>query len=339
MSANEEDSAAVVFTGEREVEFRERDRPEPAPDEVLIKTRRTLISTGTELTQLTHEVPEGSVWDEITDYPSVAPGYNSVGEVIEVGADVAADRLEERVATWSGHAAYSTATPEECYPVPEGVDDEEAAFFAMALIAMQGVRRGRVDWGEGVGVYGLGLVGQLASRFCHLAGARPVVGFDLAADRRAYVDREGVRTADPTEADPADLFREATGGRLAEVVFEATGNPEAIPGETEPLTEAGRLVLLSSPRGRTEFDFHDLCNAPSYEIIGAHQTSHPDYATPWNRFTQARHADLFFEYLEQEDLDVGGLVSHTYAPEEAADAYGMLLEDRMEALGVQFDWN
>lgn len=336
---SEDDSAAVVFTGEREVEFQGRARPDPAPGEVLIETHRTLISTGTELTQLTHEVPEGSVWDDITNYPSVAPGYNNVGEVIEVGADVEADLLGERVATWSGHAAHSTATPENCYPVPETVDDEEAAFFAMALIAMQGVRRGRVDWGEGVGVYGLGLVGQLSSRFCHLAGARPVVGFDLASPRRAYLDdHRGVQTADPTEEDPADLLREATGGRLAEVIFEATGNPAAIPSETEPLAEAGRLVLLSSPRGRTEFDFHDMCNAPSYEIIGAHQTSHPDCATPWNRFTQARHADLFFEYLEREDLDVAGLISHTYAPEEAADAYGMLLEDRTEALGVQFDW-
>lgn len=41
---------AIAFTGANLVELHDRPVPEPAAGEVLIESRRTLISTGTELT-------------------------------------------------------------------------------------------------------------------------------------------------------------------------------------------------------------------------------------------------------------------------------------------------
>ena len=66
------------------------------------------------------------------------------------------------------------------FEVPNGIADEHATFFHIAAtIVMNGVRRGKVQWGECVVVFGQGLLGQLVSRFSALSGARPVVAIDI----------------------------------------------------------------------------------------------------------------------------------------------------------------
>ncbi|MEE2728865.1 MAG: zinc-binding dehydrogenase [Candidatus Latescibacterota bacterium] len=139
----------------------------------------------------------------------------------------------------------------------------------MAEIAMNGVRRGQVTWGEEVVVFGLGLVGQLTARFCHLAGAR-VVGVEPSSMRRDLLPiTPRMNTIDPSELNPVTHINSQTHGRMADAAFEVTGAPEAIAKQVAVLRQQGRLVLVSSPRNATSsFDFHDLCNAPNISIIG-----------------------------------------------------------------------
>lgn len=327
----------VVFPEPGTVELQDHDRPMPDSDEVLIETDTTVVSTGTELTVLSGDYPERSVWDDYGQYPFV-PGYANVGTVVETGAnaDIAVGR---RVATWTPHAAYVTATAEDCTPVPDGVSDAEAALFAIAQIVMNGIRRGRVTWGETAVVYGVGLLGQFAVRLCRLAGAETVVGVDLAPSRLDFLpDDSGVVAVDASERDPVEAVRSATGGRLADVVFEVTGNPDAIPGEFEALRDQGRLVLLSSPHGETALDFHDHVNAPSIEIIGAHQLSHPSTATAADPWTKARHAELYFSYLQQGRLAVENLFTHAVDAADAPSLYRDLLDDRTRAIAARIEW-
>ena len=131
----------------------------------------------------------------------------------------------------------------------------------------------------------------------------------------------------------------ATRGRKADVAFELTGNGAAIPGEVASLRLQGRLVILSSPRSASEFDFHDLCNAPSITIIGAHNFSHPMHATPDNPWTFARDAELFFDWVAAGEMDMSPLVSHRGSPANAPGLYRMLLRDRTQAMGVVLRWD
>ncbi|MFB6135862.1 MAG: zinc-binding dehydrogenase [Halobacteriaceae archaeon] len=333
----------VVFPEAREVRVEDRDVPDPGPGEFLVETTRTLVSTGTELTILSGDYPEGSNWDSYGEYPFDA-GYCNVGEVVATGEGVDPDLVGTRVASRSSHAAYHTVAEDGLWvPVPEAVDDEEAAFFAIAGIVMNGVRRGEVSWGDDVAVYGLGLLGQFAVRFCQHAGARTVVGFDLADSRLEYLpDLPAVVGANPREEAPTDVVDEAA-GRDADVVFEVTGSPAAIPDQFDVLREAGRFVVLSSPRGETPFDFHDLCNGPGYEIVGAHEMTHaPERVAGWGyddaAWTHRRHYEYFFELLAEGRVDVEPLVSHRVPGEDAPALYEDLLEDRTDALGVVLEW-
>jgi len=328
----------VIFPEAGEVTVENRPVPEPEMDEVLVESDRTLISTGTELTVLSGYYPEGSHWDDYGTYPH-EPGYCTAGTVVKAGSAVDSVETGQRVALQGSHSRYNVENANVCRPIPDGVTDDEAAFGTIAEIVMNGVRRSRLDWGETAVIYGAGLLGQFATRFCHTAGSRPVVALDLADDRLDYLpDDEGVRTLNPGDDDPESAVRQANHGRLANVVFEVTGNPTVIPQELDVLERRGRLVLLSSPHGETEFDFHDHCNWPSYEIIGAHITSHPETASPDNPWTHQRNAELYFEYLLDRSISVDELVSHREDYTDAPDLYRMLLEDRSQTMGVLLEW-
>jgi 2-desacetyl-2-hydroxyethyl bacteriochlorophyllide A dehydrogenase len=326
----------IVFPEPGEVRIEDRPMPERDADEVLVETTASLVSTGTELTILSGDFPDGSSWDEYGQYPLV-PGYCNVGTVVEAGADAAVE-TGTLVATRGPHQQYVTSS--DPTPVPEGVDAATASLFALSAVAMNGVRRGEVTWGDAVAVYGLGLLGQLTVRWCRFAGARPVVACDLTPERLSYLpdDRTGIVAANPAETDVPSTVTGDNRGRLADVVVEATGNPDALPGEFDALRRQGRMVVLSSPRGETTLDFHDRCNAPGYEIVGAHERTHPPEATPRTPWSERRHRELFFDCLERDELAVGSLVSHRVPSESAPETYRDLLADRTDAMGVVIDW-
>lgn len=328
----------IVFSAPEEVSVQEHPPPERGDDELLIETTHTLISTGTELTMLAGDVPDGSAWDEYSSYPVIAPGYCNVGRVVRSPSQSSFED-GDRVASWNGHAAHVTASPEACFRVPDGVSGDEAVFVAIAQIVMNGLRKGQVVWGETVGIYGLGLLGQFAARLCNIAGARPVLGLDISANRRSFLpDTASIAAYDPRESGWMEDARSSTSGRDADIIFEVTGNPAAITSEFDFLKEQGRLVLLSSPRGETNFDFHDYCNRHSYQIIGAHESSHPDVETPRTPWTKQRHAELYFKYLQESSLDVSQLITQQAGVDQAPEIYDQLLRDRESSLGIVFNW-
>lgn len=328
------ENEGLTFPAANEVVLESKPMPEPAPGEVLIETELTLVSTGTELTMLTDSHPR-----ESRSLP-FEPGYNNVGVVVETGEGVDESAIGDRVATYGSHQRYTTASYDgACFQIPDDVDDEEAAFFTIGEIVMNGIRRGQVDYGEAVAVYGLGLLGQLTVRFAHFAGAHPVFGLDLEPDRLEYLpDAPGIEGLDPSGDDWRNRFDRRMDGRLADVIFEVTGSPAAIPNEFELLREQGRFVVLGSPTGTAEFDFNRQCHNPGYTIVGAHNSTHPSTATTANLWTRARHVELFFDLLSAGRLSVADLVSHREGYASAPDVYEMLLEDRSQALGVLLEW-
>jgi 2-desacetyl-2-hydroxyethyl bacteriochlorophyllide A dehydrogenase len=332
-------NSAIVFTAPGRVELQEAPPPVPAPGEVLIRTRRSLISTGTELTLLAGGGRPGSVWAELASFP-LPVGYSNAGEVVGLGEGVAGTWLGRRVETHCRHASLVTCAVDRLRPIPEGVSDEEATFSSLAEVAMNGLRRVALAWGESVGVFGLGLLGQLVVRLAAAAGAGPVFGIERAAARRRLMPPGPLlHVLDPEAEDLAEAVRRHHQGRALDVVVETTGDPEAIPRQLPLLRDQGRFLVLSSPRGATLFDFHDLCNRRSLTIVGAHGFSHPPAETPNTPWTGRRHGELFLRWLAAGRLDVGGLISHRFAARRAPDAYALLAARREAAMGVILAWD
>jgi 2-desacetyl-2-hydroxyethyl bacteriochlorophyllide A dehydrogenase len=331
----------IVFKGPRKVEIEEDDLPEPSSNQLLIKTRMTLISTGTELTMLSGDYPKGSVWNNITKYP-VFPGYSNCGVVEKVGPGVKRFRVGDRVSSTASHAEYAIVREDRAVKVPDDVSDEEATFGTLSATVMNSVRLADIKLGESVIIVGVGILGQLACQFSRLCGGYPVIAVDLSQKRLEIVKNLGATyTINSKEEDVEERVKELTGGRGGDVVFEVTGNPKVITWELGLVKRQGRLILLSSPRGPTELDFHDLVNWPSRVIIGTHTSSHPSHETPYNPWTWERNIQLFFEFLSTGIVNVKDLITDRYRWTEAKTAYQRLLDplgERLEALGVILDF-
>jgi len=331
----------VVFKGPKRVEIEESELPKPSPNQILIRTQVTLISTGTELTMLSGEYPKGSVWNNITKYP-VTPGYSNCGIVEKIGENVQKFRVGDRVSSTAPHAEYAVVREDRAVKVPDGISDEEATFGTLSATVMNSVRSANIKLGESVVIVGVGILGQLACQFSRLCGGFPVIAIDLSRKRLEIAKRLGATvTIQPEEEDVERRIMELTKGRGVDVVFEVTGNPKIIPWELSLVKRQGRLILLSSPRGVTELDFHDLVNWPSRTIIGTHTSSHPSHETPYNPWTWERNIQLFFELLSARLVNVKDLITDRYKWTEAKQAYQRLLDplgERLQALGVILDF-
>jgi threonine dehydrogenase-like Zn-dependent dehydrogenase len=143
----------------------------------------------------------------------------------------------------------------------------------------------------------------------------------------------------PKKQNVRERVKELTKGRMADVVFEVTGSQALIPTEFEALRPLGRFIMLSSPSGPSTFDFSDLCNAPSYDIIGVHISSQGEVETPYHQWTRARNAELFFDLALSGQIKVKNLISHREPYTRAPELYGMLLTDRSKAMGVVLEWD
>jgi threonine dehydrogenase-like Zn-dependent dehydrogenase len=167
-----------------------------------------------------------------------------------------------------------------------------------------------------------------------------VIVVELADSRlqRLPLSDPAIMPVNPRREDVGAAVRQATRGRMADLAFEVTGEPEVVRDGLAVLRRQGRLVVLSSPRGGAYVDFHDLCNAPSYTIIGAHNSSTPPDETDGTPWTWQRHTELFFDLLASGEVSVEPLISHCEPYREAPGLYQMLLADRSPAMGVILDW-
>jgi 2-desacetyl-2-hydroxyethyl bacteriochlorophyllide A dehydrogenase len=329
----------TVFTAPREVMLEPQEFGPPGPGKVLLRTERTLISTGTELTGLIGEFPPGSAWAAYMRYPFGA-GYSNAATVQEVGEGVERVKVGDRVASSAPHATYAVSDATHLRPIPPGVDAEVAAFATLVEIAMGGVRLSRLMFGEAAVIIGAGLVGQLATHLCHLAGAWPIIVIDPAEHRLPTALRMGATHTLPLLVDAARPEVESiTKGRKADVVFEVTGNPIAMAGAVKLARRRGRIMLLGSPRGPVTIDLHDEVHNFGLEIIGAHNSAHPPAETPNNPWSVARHVELFLDLQNAGVIDVRPLITHRYPWRQTPEAYQMLLSDRSQALGVILDWS
>ncbi len=334
-------SSAVCFTGPRQCIVQERDLEWPQPGHVLVRSQLSLVSTGTELTLYAGDFPADSVWSRMARYP-ITVGYANIGLVQDVGAGVDPDWIGARVATRGRHATLNVLPVTETARVPTDLASEEAVFFTLAQTVMNGVRRSQVGWGETVAVFGMGILGQLAIRFCRLAGARPVFAIDLSDNRLARLPQgdPGIQALNASRGMDAvqAAILDQTRGRMVDCGFEVTGLPQTIPAAMALVRKQGRFVLLSSPRGKVDFDFHDLCNSPSYTIIGTHGGSHPPVATPDNPWTRERHTEFFFDLVADGELEVASLLTRKAEYREAPDIYHYLWQDRTRELATAFTW-
>lgn len=325
-------TSAVVFSGPGRACVDRVELAAPGPGQVLLEASVTLISPGTERAFLLG-LPNTS-----GKYPQ-RPGYNFAGIVAACGEGVTGLAAGQQVVAAAGHAHRVVVEAERAVSVPEGLAAEEAVFFNMLTIALQGVRRARIELGESVIVLGQGLVGLLALVLARLSGAAPVIACDTDRVRLDLSARLGADEAIDVGADGAlARVKEMLGGG-ARVVFEATGAPQPVNTAFDLAAADGRVVLLASTRGETErVNFYRDVHRKGLVVLGAHASARPPAGSRPGLWTWREDAAAVLELMARGRLDMAPFVSHRFPAPQAAEAYGLLASWDPSLIGVILDW-
>ena len=145
-----------------------------------------------------------------------------------------------------GAMAELVAVPQHIlYRLPDQVSFEEAAMIEPVSIAFHAVRRARIFLGEGVAVFGCGIIGLLIIRAARLAGCGKVYAVDVNPSRLEAAREMGADALiDSSREDPVKLIR--ADGEGVEAGFEAVGITATVKAATESVRKGGRLVLVGN---------------------------------------------------------------------------------------------
>jgi NADPH:quinone reductase len=219
------------FGGPEVLKLVELPDPEPGDGEVLVDVVRSGINFAD-----THAIRNDYLAEQ--QLPLI-PG----GEVSGRTAD------GSRVAALLGGGGYAekVAVPESfVIPVPDGVDDDQAAgLLLQGLTAMALVRRcARIEPGETLLVEAAaGGTGSLSVQLGKLAGAK-VIGLASSEEKRALVERLGAdATVDSRSPDLEQAILDANGGEQVDAVLQMSGG-EAFDAEFSALAPLGRMVVF-----------------------------------------------------------------------------------------------
>jgi threonine dehydrogenase-like Zn-dependent dehydrogenase len=259
--------------------------------------------------------------------------------VIEVGKKVADVKPGDRVAGQGSHASHCMLR-KPYNKVPEGVSQKAAALLSMAAISMHGVRVAKIELGEAVVVFGVGLVGQFALSLARLAGGIPVIAIDMDDFRLGRAKARGADACiNPREVpDVPTAVRALCVEDGANVVLESTGKPAVYPMAVKLACVAGRLVALGSPRGTVEFNFLDEVHLREVSILGAIQPRTPEQDHIYFHWTKDRERNLILRLLREGRMTAEDLITHVAKPEQCLDIYTMLADKPERVLGVVFEW-
>jgi 2-desacetyl-2-hydroxyethyl bacteriochlorophyllide A dehydrogenase len=268
----------IICQSPRSLQAQERPRPERAPGEVLLRVKRVGVC-GTDLHIYTGNQPflsyprvmghELSGLVEEADAGSgLAPGdavyvmpYLSCGRCVACrqGKTNCCVRIQVLGVHRDGAFAEYLAVPRAFVHKAEGITLDQAAMLEFLAIGAHAVRRGDVGAGQRVLVVGAGPIGLAATIFANLRGAQVTV-IDGRRDRLDFALKQvGVTAVVPLgDGDESELAR-LTDGEFFDVVFDATGNPQAMERGLRFVAHGGRYVLVSIVQGDIRFsdpEFH-----------------------------------------------------------------------------------
>lgn len=347
--------------------------PMPAAGEILLRTRRTLISAGTERMlvdfgkanwlEKARQQPDKvkMVLEKVrTDGFSVALeavrskldqplaiGYCNVGVVQSMGSSINGFAVGERIVSNGKHAELVCVPKNLCARIPDAVSDDHAAFTVLAAIGLQGIRLASPTIGECVAVTGLGPIGLLTVQMLRAQGCR-VLGIDRDRSRLALAERFGAETVNANDAEAvlaaAAAFSRGRGMDAVLITASSSSN-EPITLAARMSRKRGRIVLIGvtglelsrADFFEKELSFQVSCSYGPGRYDPSYEQGGHDYPVGFVRWTEQRNFEAVLDLMTSGALDVSPLISHRFELSDAEAAYELLAGDS-PSLGIVLNY-
>lgn len=344
--------------------------PQSKQGTVLVKTSKTLVSSGTE--RMLIDFGKANLLDKARQQPDKVKmvlgkiktdglmptveavrskldqplplGYCNVGTVLDNGGT--GFEVGTRVVSNGNHAEVVRVAKNLCAKVPENVDDESASFTVLGAIGLQGVRLINPTLGECIVVTGLGLIGLITVQLLKANGCR-VLGIDFDSSKCELARQLGAETVDLSKnEDPIKVAEAFSRGRGVDgvIITASTKSSEPLSQAATMCRQRGRIVLvgvIGQEISRADFFAKELTFQVSCSYgPGRYDTDYEDkgndYPVGFVRWTEQRNFEAILDMMAEGVLDVKPLITHRFTIEDALEAY-KCLDDRA-SLGIVLDY-
>jgi L-iditol 2-dehydrogenase len=144
-------------------------------------------------------------------------------------------------------AEYVSVPRRIVYPLPAELPFAEAAMLEAISVAMHAVRVSGAAGGESALVVGAGMIGLLTLQAARAAGCSPVYVSDIDHTRLALAVALGADHVFPFSGKQlASRIAELTGGRGADLVFEAVGTNQSVSTAIDSVRKGGTVTLIGN---------------------------------------------------------------------------------------------
>jgi L-iditol 2-dehydrogenase len=146
----------------------------------------------------------------------------------------------------SRNGAYAEETVVEDYMlrrIPEGMDYESAAMVEPVAVAVRAVRRGGIQAGERVLVFGAGNIGLLVIQVARTLGAGRVVVTDILPERLTLAAKLGADQAIDVRFPKNELEKQF------DIVIDGVGSEASVQDAVLACARGGRIVVYGVPQG------------------------------------------------------------------------------------------
>lgn len=339
LSRKESDVKACLLHAIGELRIEDVPTPDIGPDEVLVKVKACGVCGS--------DIPR--VFTKGTYRFPTIPGHEFAGEVAAVGTNAPDDWVGQRVAVFplipcqtcaacrtgafaqcedydylgsrsdGAFAEYAHVPVWNLIPAPDAVSYEEAAMLEPAAVALHAMRRGRLDAGDSILIFGAGPIGLMLGGWARTCGARSVLLVDIDDRKVAFAQEIGFKHVfNPAQQDDLGGWVRGITGHGADVVVEASGSSAALEQCMPNARTFGTVVLMGNPAGPMTL------SQQSYWAILRNELR---VVGTWNSVYAGMPKDewrLALEFMASGQLDVAPLISHRVALEDLSDALTMM---------------
>jgi 2-desacetyl-2-hydroxyethyl bacteriochlorophyllide A dehydrogenase len=305
------------FAAPGKIEIREHELGALAPDEVLIRTKASGISAGTEMLVYRGQLPEDLALDvsikAFEDLNASYPlpyGYACVGHIQETGSSLDKKLEGKKVFAFQPHASHFVSKLDQLIFLPDDISEEAGTFLANMETAVNFLIDGAVQPDENIAIIGMGVVGQLLNAVLNQLPVKEITAIDAIKPRR-------------------DL------AAIEKLTSSAASDDKGLVDAVDRFDFAGRIIVGSWYGNKTaQINLGGAFHRNRLKIISSQvSTISPEHTLEWTKEKRLQKAmDLIAE------LNVEKYISHRYPLSQADKAYQLLDNDAEKALQVIFTY-
>jgi len=299
-----------------------------------------------------HYYLHGAIGSFVVREPMVL-GHEGAGTVVELGKEVRNLRVGDRVCMEPGipdpnsratrlgiynldPAVRFWATPPThgclretvvhpasfTFRLPENIGFGEGALIEPLAVGLHAGIKAGIKPGDIAVVTGAGTIGLVTALAAMAGGCSKVIITDIQREKVNLASRFGMIAVDVAKEDLNDTVNEVTNGWGADIVFEASGDENAISGVFSPLCPGGRVVFIGMPGKPVPID-----------IVSA-QTKGARIETV---FRYAHVYPTALALMGSGRIDLKPLVTDTYSFEESIEAFEYASNMKPTSVKVQIE--